>query len=513
MNKIQSVDTLEEALDGGILQASEESLRVLAQFWSKSPRLDEKIESFLVEQDLVEEFREMAGIAKRKKSSEILPSESLELSEKTKKAQQMLGYSLDVEVVLKKGSLNSYEEVEYETTSFISGSVKKVIGLGLAAMLLGPMVQSNLQQMSFAAISPTVTKNWQIVPEAKYKDPILKDNINEVLSELSNFNDPAIDDVAQKIIGLNLEDVGEESEEDFEELATIERNATIDKIKRLINSYYHREVPNAYTLAEKIYDASKEKTLDYHILLGIIKTESDFRQDAISSTGDVSLVQINYRIWSREFIRIKTHKLSQEDAIKFINVRADIAKGKEVSEEDRGFFNYISKIKKDEASFEKINEKIIAQLEIKTEDENGKKKLKPVVLNDEERSFYDSKVKELGCLNYFELIKDPYYSIDKMAEILKVLTERHNGDKNWFARYHSSSLDNKAVYANKVRSNIRHMDKVNVLYLQEQIGVLKEDLKKLASSHGIDQEKISKLTGYLEKFVTKDTDRTVVAKN
>lgn len=52
-----------------------------------------------------------------------------------------------------------------------------------------------------------------------------------------------------------------------------------------------------------INNYSKKYNLDPYLILAIIKVESDFNQRAISSTGDYSLAQINYKVWKKELAR------------------------------------------------------------------------------------------------------------------------------------------------------------------------------------------------------------------
>ena len=489
-SQINSIEALEEALDNGYLNKESDSLGVIAPFWNKSLSLNQKIETFLRQESLVEEFIDLVGIERKKKSSQILETETLTLSSKTEKAQSLMKTTIEVDVVLKKGSLTEFEEVEYQSNlSFVSNSMKTAVGVGLAVMLMGPLLKVNIQQLSHAAIP---SKSWNIVPEQKFKDPIVSENIREVLQELSQFNDPQIDDIAKHIIGLNLEDVGGESEEDFSQLDAIEREATVEKIEALINSYYSYKKDNTRALAEKIFDQSKEKSLDYHILLGIIKTESDFNQDAVSSTGDLSMVQINYRIWSREYLR----RQLLEDIVKVSDLRKAT---QDLKNEDpkKQQFNVAREEYRKLQKVQKINEKII--------EGQG--------LSKEELSLYTEVTTKHGLLNVFKLKSDSDYSIEKMAEILSILKETHSKDKNWFARYHSSSFDRKMGYANKVKNNISHMDKVNKSYLQEQIGLIKLKLSKAVDSHGIDSVKVSKLNESLSRVLRDNDVSNYIAKN
>lgn len=133
------------------------------------------------------------------------------------------------------------------------------------------------------------------------------------------------------------------------------------------------------------------------------------------------------------------------------------------------------------------------------------------VYNSQEREEYDKLVSKHNLLNYFSLKKDTSYSIEKMAEILDILHSRHKGDKYWYARYHSSTVEFKQPYAGKVLKNIKHMDKVNKKYLEEQILAIKDDLNKFASVHEIDKEKIQRLNSSLNKFILDKT--SYIAKN
>jgi soluble lytic murein transglycosylase-like protein len=66
----------------------------------------------------------------------------------------------------------------------------------------------------------------------------------------------------------------------------------------------------AQLIAQNILDAAQKYNVDPKIVLSIIDTESDFREGMVSYTGDVSLVQINPKIWNREFARMKKPLLS-----------------------------------------------------------------------------------------------------------------------------------------------------------------------------------------------------------
>jgi soluble lytic murein transglycosylase-like protein len=53
-----------------------------------------------------------------------------------------------------------------------------------------------------------------------------------------------------------------------------------------------------YMLAQLILNESQKSHIDPNLLVAIIMVESSFNQNAISTTGDLSLAQINVPIWN-----------------------------------------------------------------------------------------------------------------------------------------------------------------------------------------------------------------------
>lgn len=54
------------------------------------------------------------------------------------------------------------------------------------------------------------------------------------------------------------------------------------------------------SLADSIYRSSVRYGIDPLIMTSIIKVESSFNQGAVSSTGDISIAQINFEVWIKE---------------------------------------------------------------------------------------------------------------------------------------------------------------------------------------------------------------------
>lgn len=58
------------------------------------------------------------------------------------------------------------------------------------------------------------------------------------------------------------------------------------------------------SIAWSIYKTSQKYNINPEIMTSIIMVESSFNQSAVSSTGDISIVQINYKVWSKEAKRL-----------------------------------------------------------------------------------------------------------------------------------------------------------------------------------------------------------------
>ena len=59
------------------------------------------------------------------------------------------------------------------------------------------------------------------------------------------------------------------------------------------------------TIASQISIAIKKYDIEPQIMVAIIDTESNFNSTKVSSTGDLSIAQINVEVWNKEFIRLK----------------------------------------------------------------------------------------------------------------------------------------------------------------------------------------------------------------
>ena len=68
-------------------------------------------------------------------------------------------------------------------------------------------------------------------------------------------------------------------------------------------------------IANDIYHAIKKYKVEPQIIVALIDTESNFTYNKISSTGDLSLGQINVEVWNTEFKRLKQPLIIKENLI------------------------------------------------------------------------------------------------------------------------------------------------------------------------------------------------------
>lgn len=68
-------------------------------------------------------------------------------------------------------------------------------------------------------------------------------------------------------------------------------------------------------IATNISDAIKKHKVEPQIIISLIDTESNFKYYKVSSTGDLSLAQINVEVWNQEFKRMKQPLIQKEKLV------------------------------------------------------------------------------------------------------------------------------------------------------------------------------------------------------
>lgn len=121
-------------------------------------------------------------------------------------------------------------------------------------------------------------------------------------------------------------------------------------------------------IANDIFHAIKKYKVEPQIVVALIDTESNFMYNKISTTGDVSLAQLNVEVWNAEFARMKLPLIKKELLLR----------------------------------------------------------------------------------------EDQSYAMEKMAQILSILKNRHSKkDRRWYARYHSNTTKYKTDYLRKIEIRMK----------------------------------------------------------
>ncbi len=110
---------------------------------------------------------------------------------------------------------------------------------------------------------------------------------------------------------------------------------------------------NKNRIAKTLYNTTKKYKVDPKLMIAIIGTESDFVNSKVSTTGDLSLAQINTEIWNKEFVRLGlkqlNSKLLKKDEAYALNKMAEILtiiKARHGKNDTKWFARYHSQTKK-----------------------------------------------------------------------------------------------------------------------------------------------------------------------
>ncbi len=106
-------------------------------------------------------------------------------------------------------------------------------------------------------------------------------------------------------------------------------------------------------VAIKIHHVLNKHKIAPQIVVAIIDTESSFNQDAVSSSGDLSMAQVNVEVWNKEFERMNLELIDIErvkvDKVYSLEKMAqilEILKKRYEKKDRRWYARYHSKTKK-----------------------------------------------------------------------------------------------------------------------------------------------------------------------
>lgn len=72
------------------------------------------------------------------------------------------------------------------------------------------------------------------------------------------------------------------------------------------------EINSRNKIANDIHHAIKKHKVEPQIIVSLIDTESNFKYNKVSTTGDLSLGQVNVEVWNAEFARLKMPLIKKE---------------------------------------------------------------------------------------------------------------------------------------------------------------------------------------------------------
>lgn len=306
--------------------------QVSATFWPRlNPTQKQELARVIQESNTVEVFHEALGV----KTEENFSYESGSFS------CENLDYfrvNLDIETinqlkVLKQSSgmtlkLSTREVLVYEPISSAIPQVinsvgsKKTVQLALGLALLSFSAFNLQANNSFASMVKHLNPLHQ---EVQIKQ--ISEMLPEALQEMGKSTNPQIVQTVKTLQNFNFKPYAEAFSLDNQIFLDQYQEADEQLVEEIILHFYEEKNPSHIEeikphipkIAKAIVNNSEKQSLDFRILLGILKVESDFSQKKVSYTGDYSLAQINYQTWSQELKRVKKIKLNKDKLKKDID--------------------------------------------------------------------------------------------------------------------------------------------------------------------------------------------------
>ena len=155
---------------------------------------------------------------------------------------------------------------------------------------------------------------------------------------------------------------------DFDKVHVPNKPPVIAKMISVLRPEFSASQSNA--VAKKIHDAFTKYKIEPQIVVAIIDAESSFNHDLVSSTGDLSMAQVNVDIWNKEFERMNLNPIEAEklkaDETYSLEVMAQILhilKTRYEKKDRRWYARYHSKTKKHKKDYMTKLDSRLKQLE------------------------------------------------------------------------------------------------------------------------------------------------------
>jgi len=118
---------------------------------------------------------------------------------------------------------------------------------------------------------------------------------------------------SEKDEAIKLTQIYKDNFGDFDKVHISTKPSVIAKMISTLKPEFNQGQVN--DVASKISQVFGKYKIEPQIVVAIIDTESDFNHSLVSSTGDVSLAQINAEVWNKEFERMNM-ELIEKDKLK-----------------------------------------------------------------------------------------------------------------------------------------------------------------------------------------------------
>ncbi len=113
-----------------------------------------------------------------------------------------------------------------------------------------------------------------------------------------------------KHVPMKLDNVYSDQFGDFDKAYVPNKPVVLAKMMKTLKPSMSQLQKNDLSL--KIHQVFSKYDIAPQIILSIIDTESNFNQAAVSSTGDLSMAQVNVEVWNKEFVRLNKEPIDSE---------------------------------------------------------------------------------------------------------------------------------------------------------------------------------------------------------
>ena len=261
---------------------------------------------------------------------DVVPYSNCHISDETKTNLKLLSKDLpvdeffEIKLELDKANLYLYQE-KSSLAEEINAIKKKTVTASIAASVLiastvfvGFFASSGMKS-DIAKIfhkKSSVALSIKKVNDYSSKLSLSFDSLNEDLTDsiinkyVPTLKDLSSADINQAISYVNQKGSHGLSLKNSEEVSFDEK---VENIVSIISDVYGKKPnDNVRLIASAVAKETESHHLDYKMMLSIIKVESSFDQSMVSSTGDLSVAQVNYEHWAPEFKRLGYPKLDKE---------------------------------------------------------------------------------------------------------------------------------------------------------------------------------------------------------